>query len=176
MAAISVLYTVQVFPGQDADYQQALIGVLFKCVLWEWQFPGVKEKGFQMLLNKEVVRTLLHSPLKFIHKQSVSKQTKGSWQVYWMPKETTHFSSSISNVNVNTFWLKFHTLSTWSIPYTHVRSIWPNQHQIFWPDVIMQFSHFNLVHPYIENRFITKRLPIHLADVKNTLLSNSHCL
>jgi len=33
MAAISVLYTVQVFPGQDADYQQALIGVLFKCVL-----------------------------------------------------------------------------------------------------------------------------------------------
>ena len=44
MAAISVLYTVQVFPGQDADYQQALIGVLFKCVLWEWQFPGVKEK------------------------------------------------------------------------------------------------------------------------------------
>jgi len=35
----------------------------------------------------------------------------------------------------------------------------------------MQFSHVNLVHRYIENRFITERLPIHLADVKSTLLS-----
>ena len=30
----------------------------------------------------------------------------------------------------------------------------------------MQFSPFNLVHRYIENRFITERLPRHLADVK----------
>ena len=41
----------------------------------------------------------------------------------------------------------------------------------FRPDVVMQFSHVNLVHRYIENRFITERLPIHLADVKSTLLS-----
>ena len=30
-------------------------------------------------------------------------------------------------------------------------------------------------HPYIENRFINEQLPIHLADVKTTLLSNLNC-
>jgi len=30
----------------------------------------------------------------------------------------------------------------------------------------MEFYYFNLVHRYIENRFIPERLPIHLADVK----------
>jgi len=30
----------------------------------------------------------------------------------------------------------------------------------------MQFSLVNLVQRYIENRFFTERLPIHLADVK----------
>ena len=57
----------------------------------------------------------------------------------------------------------------WSIPYTYARSIWPTKCRIFRSDVVMQFSHVNLVHQYIENRFIIERLPIYLTGVKHFL-------
>ena len=59
----------------------------------------------------------------------------------------------------------------WSITYTHVRSKWINKCRLFRSDIIMQFTYVNLVHRYIKNWFITERLPIHLADVKNTTFS-----
>ena len=42
-------------------------------------------------------------------------------------------------------------------------------HRIFRPDIVMHFVNVTLVHRYINNRFITGRLPTYLADVENTL-------
>ena len=52
------------------------------------------------------------------------------------------FVFSISSVNINVFWyffLHFEYISTGVYPYTHVKSIWPNECRIFRSDVDMQF-------------------------------------
>ena len=73
------------------------------------------------------------------------------YKIYWMPNEITHFCFFLVPVSML---LGFHQNLTYrvhaycSIPLTHVRSIWPNKWRSFRLNVVMQFSHANLVQVY----------------------------